>query len=177
MGAHPAPVLETERLILRGFVAEDFSAFKAIHEKPAVHQYLGGSFEGHESLWRRTVSAVGQWIVMGYGGWIVTVKDDGRIIGNVGLFDAQRQLEAGFDGEPEMGWVLDTDEHGKGYGIEACRAVIDWADAKLKRDLWAIISPENEASFRLADKLGFERVAVNRYHDEDIVVLKRSFGR
>ena len=32
-GDHPAPVLETERLILRGFVAEDFDAHKAIIER------------------------------------------------------------------------------------------------------------------------------------------------
>ena len=175
MGAHPAPVLTTERLILRGFIAEDFAAFKPIHEKLAVHQYLGGSFEGHESLWRRTVSSVGQWIVMGYGGWIVTLKEGGRIIGNVGLFDAQRQLAAGFDGQPEMGWVLDEAVHGQGYAIEACQAVTDWADENLKRDLWAIIDPANTPSFKLAEKLRFERVETNEYHGEPIDVLKRPY--
>lgn len=175
MGArpHPAPVLETERLILRGFVAEDFAAHKAILSKPEVHKFLGGMAEGHENLWRRTVGGVGQWIVMGYGGWMVTLKEDGRIVGNCGLFDGQRQLAAGFDGQPEMGWIFDPSVQGQGIAREACNAVLAWADEHLASDIWAIISPGNEPSFRLAERLGFEELDTNDYNGEPIVVLKR----
>ena len=76
MGAHPAPVLHTERLILRGFVAEDFPAKHAIFQKPEVHAHLGPPL-GRSDHWRRVVSGVGQWIVRGYGGWMIVRRDDG----------------------------------------------------------------------------------------------------
>nr|WP_276591788.1 GNAT family N-acetyltransferase [Sphingomicrobium nitratireducens] len=164
-------------MILRGFVAEDFAAHKAILDKPDVYRHLGNQPETHENLWRRTVSSVGQWIVMGFGGWMVTLKADGRVIGNVGLFDGQRQLAAGFDGQPEMGWIFDPDMHGQGLAREACDAVLEWADANLAREIWAIIAPGNAPSLKLADRLGFEQVETNQYHDEPIVVLKRTFPR
>lgn len=171
MGAHPAPVLHTERLILRGFVAEDFAAKHTIYEKPEVHAHLGPAMSWSEH-WRRVVSGVGQWVVRGYGSWMVVLASDDRLIGDVGLFDAQRGM--GFDGQPEMGWVFDSDVHGQGYAIEACRAVLEWAEATLASTaIWAIIEEGHEASFKLAAKLGFERHSTSELNDDAIVVLKR----
>ena len=175
MADHPAPVLTTERLILRGFVAEDFARHKEILHKPEVHHFLGG-IEPHENLWRRTVAAVGQWTVMGYGGWMVTLRGSGEIIGNCGLFDGQRQLPAGYDGQPEMGWIFDPMVHGKGMAGEACEAVLAWADEYVRKDIWAIVAPENTPSLKLAKRLGFEPVETNDYNGEDVVVLKRAYA-
>jgi RimJ/RimL family protein N-acetyltransferase len=52
--------------------------------------------------------------------------------------------------------------------------VIDWAEANLQpTPIWAIITPENEPSFRLAERLGFERVSETLYHDDPTVILRR----
>ena len=60
-----------------------------------------------------------------------------------------------------MGWIFATDQStGRGIAGEACRAVLDWADAHLQpTPIWAIISPANAPSFKLAERLGFERFA------------------
>ena len=172
MADHPAPTLRTERLILRGFVAEDFAAHEAIMAQPEVMEFLGPPMS-REDHWRRIISNVGQWIVCGYGGWLV--EYDGRIVGNCGFFDAKRGLDPNFDGQPEMGWIFGREVHGQGIAGEACRAAIEWADGYLKRDIWAIISPGNDASFRLAERLGFAIVGRSTYHDDEIDVLKRPF--
>ena len=77
-----------------------------------------------------------------------------------------------------MGWIFATEVHGQGIAGEACRAVLDWADAQLApTPIWAIISPGNAPSFKLAERLGFERSRDSVYHDEPIAVLKRPAQR
>ena len=50
-----------------------------------------------------------------------------------------------------MGWIFATEAHGKGMAGEACRAVLDWAEANLgPTPIWAIIAPANEPSMKLA---------------------------
>ena len=110
---------------------------------------------------------------------LVSVRDvcrkrDGQLIGNAGLFNAWRGLEPEFGDEPEMGWIFAADTHGQGLASEACRAVIDWAEANLMpTSIWAIIAPANESSMKLAKKLGFEALHEAPYSGEPTVVLRR----
>ncbi|MDQ3144164.1 MAG: GNAT family N-acetyltransferase [Pseudomonadota bacterium] len=169
-----APPLETERLVLRRFETSDFDAHLAIMAEPEVHRHLGPPMS-REDLWRRTIGGVGMWIVLGFGGWMVLRKDDGTLIGNVGFFDARRDLDPDFGGAPEMGWIFSAAARGQGLAREACDAALGWLDANLQpTPVWAIIEPSNEASFKLAARLGFERLSDSIYHDEPIAVLKRA---
>ena len=168
-----APTLETDRLVLRRFEAADFDAHHAIMIEPEVHRHLGPPLS-REDLWRRTIGGVGMWTVLGFGGWMVVRKSDGTLIGNTGFFDARRDLVPDFGGAPEMGWIFAREVHGQGIAGEACRAVLDWADANLQTTIWAIISPGNEPSFNLAARLGFERLDDSVYNDEPIAVLRRA---
>jgi RimJ/RimL family protein N-acetyltransferase len=80
-----------------------------------------------------------------------------------------------FGEAPEMGWIFHTDVHGQGLAFEACRAVLGWAETNLDpTPIWAIIAPENDPSFRLAERLGFERLGDTLYDDEPTAVLKRA---
>ena len=173
-GLHPAPVLETERLILRGFVAEDFAAHKTIMLKPEVNAFLGPAM-ADEDMWRRIVSSVGMWTVCGYGGWMVERRDDGRILGNVGIFDGRRGI--GWDGQPEMGWIFDSEVHGQGYAGEACRTMLSWADSHLAgQTLWAMITPGNAPSMALAQRLGFSPEPARDYKGEEMAIWSRALG-
>jgi len=139
-----------------------------------VHRHFGPEPMGMEECWRRLLASVGGWQLNGFGGWAVARKDDGRLVGSVALFTAWRDLEPEFGEEPEMGWIFATETHGQGLASEACRAVIDWAEANLNpTPIWAIIAPANAPSMKLAGKLGFERVGETLYHDDPTVVLKR----
>jgi RimJ/RimL family protein N-acetyltransferase len=73
-----------------------------------------------------------------------------------------------------MGWIMATETHGKGLALEACRAVLAWAETNLQpTPIWAIIAPENAPSMKLAGRLGFDRLHETSYHDEPTVVLRR----
>ena len=171
MGAHPAPRIETERLILRGFVAEDFGALYALHQHPDVHRFFGPEPMGREELWRRTLSSVGGWVVNGIGGWMVERREDGAVIGTVAIFDSLRGK--GWDGEAELGYIFAAPVHGQGFAGEASRAVLEWFDAERGGDVYAMIDPENAASIRLAERLGFERERKFDYEGEALVLMKR----
>jgi RimJ/RimL family protein N-acetyltransferase len=169
-----APRIETERLILRPWRKDDFRPYHAILSQPEVHRHFGPQPASAEDCWRRLTSAVGNWQFNGFGTWGVERKDDGRLVGNVGLFTAWRDLEPEFGEEPEMGWILSAETHGQGMASEACRAALDWAEATLApTPIWAIIAPANEPSIKLAEKLGFERVHETLYHDAPTLVMRR----
>jgi RimJ/RimL family protein N-acetyltransferase len=169
-----APTLETERLILRHYRKEDFRPHHAILSDREVMRHFSGPTISAEDCWRRMAAGVGSWSLLGFGGWAVTSRSDERLIGTVGLFNAWRALEPEIGEQPEMGWIFSTEVHGRGIAGEACRAVLDWADANLEpTPIWAIIAPSNEPSFRLAERLGFERVGETLYDDEPTAVLKR----
>jgi len=170
-----APTLETEHLVLRAFRRDDLDAHAATLGDPAIMRYLGGKPTSREDSWRKLMMAVGQWPLLGFGFWAVETKADGRMVGQAGLCDFERGLEPDISGAPEMGWIFDRSVHGQGFAAEACRAVIEWADRELAPELiWAIISPDNAASLKLAERLGFERVGDNVYHGDPIAIFKRA---
>ena len=165
------PTIETERLRLRPFRKEDLDPWVAILAKPDVSAYLGPP-KSRSDLWLRLTSSVGQWYVQGYGGLMVELRDTGTLVGNVSLFEAKRGL--GFEGEPELGYIVDSAVHGQGIGAEAVGAVLDWAEANMEpTPFWAIIDPANPASHRLAKKAGFEKVGEDVYEGDVLDIVKR----
>jgi RimJ/RimL family protein N-acetyltransferase len=169
-----APTIETERLVLRAWTKADFQPWLAIMQQPEVHRHFGPNPIGMEECWRRLSAAVGGWQLVGFGTWAVERKSDGALVGNVGLFNAWRDLEPQFADEPEMGWIFAAETHGQGLAREACGAALGWAEANLDATpIWAIIAPANEPSMKLASALGFEVLHETPYNGELIVVLRR----
>ena len=169
-----APTIETERLVLRAWTKADFRPWHKIMQHPDVHRHFGPEPMDLEECWRRLAAAVGGWQLLGFGTWAVESKADGKLLGNVGIFNAWRSLHPEFGEEPEMGWIFAAETHGQGLAYEACRAALDWTEANLKATpLWAIIAPENGPSLKLAGKLGFATHSETHYHGDPTVVLRR----
>jgi RimJ/RimL family protein N-acetyltransferase len=169
-----APRIETERLILRAFRSEDLEPLAAMWGSDEVVRYIGGQKLSREDTWRRTLAACGQWPYSGFGYWIAESKPDGRVVGQLGFADFKRAMEPSIEGEPELGYVFSPSVHGQGIACEACAAVLEWADANLEAHSYpAIISPENEASIRLAERLGFSRDPDATYRGETIALFRR----
>ena len=160
-----APRIETERLVLRGFELRDLDYFLTFFADAEASQHVGGP-NGKEDTWRRMLAGAAFWPLTGLGMWTVASRDDDEAIGHVGLFDFLRDCDPSIDGTPEMGWILDPSAQGKGYAREACEAVLDWFEQYFgKHPIWALISPGNEASMKLAEKLGFVRQPDGVYRD------------
>lgn len=169
-----APRIETERLVLRPFRTEDLDALAALWSEDDVVRFIGGQKLSREDTWRRSLAACGQWPFTGFGYWIVESKSDGTIVGQLGFADFKRDMEPSLEGEPELGYVFSPRVHGQGIAGEACAAALAWADANLGAPSYpAIISPENSASIRLAERLGFERQADASYRGEPIALFRR----
>lgn len=146
------PVLETERLVLRGWREGDIEVEAAVSADPEVMRYLGGVI-GREEAWRRMTLHAGHWLIRGYGNWAVEQRDSGALIGRVGLWRPE-----GWPGL-EVGWRLVRSAWGSGYATEAARAAMEWAWANLEAEqLISLIHPENAGSMRVAGRLGMRRL-------------------
>lgn len=172
------PILETERLRLRGHRADDFANCAAMWAEPAVVRHTVGKPLTEEESWRRLLTYVGHWAVMGFGYWVVEAKESARFVGEVGFADYKRDLEPSIKGVPEIGWVLASHAHGKGYATEAVRAAVAWGDAKFPFNARGartacIIAPENIASIRVAEKCGYHEFARTTYKAHTVLMFDR----
>jgi RimJ/RimL family protein N-acetyltransferase len=92
--------------------------------------------------------------VFGFGLCTVQRRETGEVIGWCGL------QPIGDDDSPlgriELGYLIDRDFRGQGYGYEACRAILDFAFDRLELDeVYARIDGGNAPSVHLARRLGF----------------------
>jgi RimJ/RimL family protein N-acetyltransferase len=86
----------------------------------------------------------------GYGLWIIETKS-GQFVGDCGL------TWQSVNGRPELevGYHVRSNMQRQGYATEAAAACRDFArDVLQKSHLVAIIHPENDASRRVAEKIG-----------------------
>jgi RimJ/RimL family protein N-acetyltransferase len=170
------PILTTSRLILRGPALADFPGHAADRADPRVMRYMGkGDLLDEEEAFKGFLSMAGHWAVMGYGTWTVEEKATATRIGAVGFADKKRPSEHPASGAPEMGWSFAAHAHGKGYATEAVNAALDWA-----RDFFGagartvcVISTDNAASIRVAQKAGFKRFATATRYGLGRLVFER----
>jgi hypothetical protein len=69
-----APILETERLTLRGHRLDDFGPYAAMWADPVVTQHIGGKPIPEEESWTRFLRQAGHWALLGFGYWVVEEK-------------------------------------------------------------------------------------------------------
>jgi len=172
-----APIVETERLRLRGRVLDDFAFINRMWGDPDVTKYIGGKPRPEEENWTKFLRMIGHWPMMGFGYWLVEEKDTGALVGEVGFGEFKRKLTPSIKGEPELGYAFVSAAHGKGYASEAAMAAVKWGDEFLGTlRMSCIVDLANIASVRVAEKCGFEKTGSAVYHGEEIVILHRQAG-
>jgi len=158
------PIIETERLKLRGHCLADFAASAAMWADAEVTRHIGRRPQTAEETWSRLLRYVGHWAVLGFGYWVVELKSTASFIGEIGFADYKRDMQPPLNDTPEIGWVLATQFHGKGYATEGVRAAVAWADRHFGAGQTAcIIDPDNLASIRVAEKCGYRKSQVATY--------------
>jgi RimJ/RimL family protein N-acetyltransferase len=172
------PVLETERLRLRGHGLEDFPACLAMWSDPAVCRQLGRKPFTEEEAWTRFLRYVGHWALLGFGYWLVEEKSSGQFVGEVGFADYKRDMQSCAKELPEIGWVLATSAHGQGYATEAAKAALNWGDRHFPVGrTTCIISPQNLRSIRVAEKCGYRDLELTLYNGQPTIVFARDVVR
>jgi len=158
--------LETERLLLRAPVAEDAEALAPMYADPEVMRFVGDGRTLTRSDTERSVKRmIERWEADGFGLFTTVRRDDGAVIGRVGLlvwntdtWEPTTRAEAGnVPSEVEVGYTLGRDYCGQGFATEAAGAVRDYALGELGAErLIALIIHGNTASENVARKLGLE---------------------
>lgn len=172
------PTIETERLILRGHRVDDFEAHAALWADPVVTRFIGGQPFSREQSWVRLLRHFGMWQAMGFGFWAVTDKATGRLLGEAGFHDLQRDVTPSLAGTMEAGWGFLPDAHGKGIASEVVSAALAWGDANHPgKRMTCLIDPQNAASIRVAEKRGFREFARTTYHGGPTILFERSTPR
>ncbi|BCH28147.1 N-acetyltransferase [Mesorhizobium sp. L-8-10] len=168
------PTLDTERLVLRGHRPGDFDAHALMWSDPDVTRFIGGTPFPRDQAWVRFLRAAGMWQVMGFGFWAVEEKSSGELLGEVGFHELQRDLQPSLEGTLEAGWALRPAAHGKGFATEAVGAALAWGVENFPdKRVTCMIDPENTASLRVAQKLGFREFARTEFHGGPIILLER----
>ncbi len=144
-------MIETERLTLRPWRADDIAPFQAICSDPLVMATLGPPLDLAETqaLVERMQRLQAE---LGHCFWALERRADARLIGWCG---AIRGSVGPVAGKAEIGWRLASDCWGMGYAIEAARATRDWCFARLADDaIWAITAEGNSRSRSVMERLG-----------------------
>ena len=172
--APPPPTLETPRLRLRAHTADDFADYAALWAAPEVVRYIGGEPSSRQTSWARLLRQVGHWQLLGFGYWLAHDKATGRLVGEVGFANFERDIDPPLGAIPEAGWVLSPWAHRQGYAMEAMTAALAWSDATLRTSLVCIIDPDNAPSLRLADRCGFRERHRTTFMGDPTIVLARA---
>lgn len=143
------PVLETERLALRELLPSDLDFVASMLADPEVMRFYPKCYTRAES---------GEWLdrqrrryeTDGHGLWLVSLRETGEPVGQVGLVRQQVDGAA----EDEVGYLIARRYWRRGFAIEAALATRDYAFARGRRRVISLIRPVNLPSQAVARKLG-----------------------
>lgn len=148
------PVLQTERLLLRQIINDDAKEMFALRSNPEIMKYIPRELP-------KTIDDAIKHIEFMQGllesgeciNWAICLKEDNKLIGNIGYFRMQPENH-----RSEIGYMLATEFHGKGILQETMTEIIKYGFETLKlHSIEAVTDPENYASWKLLEKNGFIR--------------------
>lgn len=139
--------METERLILRRYKEEDLQDYFEYVSDPEVVRY-----EPYKPLTMQDAQKDLNYRITSDEFIAVELKDTHKLIGNVYL--GKRDFNT-----LEIGYVFNKTYWNKGYALESCKALIEDAFNNNVHRIYAECDPVNQNSWKLLERLGFEREA------------------
>lgn len=164
----PDIFIETQRLLLRGFVERDEALLVSLLMDADFMAYApAGAFDevtakARFQQFRADVAATGA------GKLAVIVKSSQALIGYCGiepcLLDGRQEIE--------LGYRLVKAARGLGYATEAAQAVLDYYKKTGVGNIVAFTEPENTASINVLKKLGYLAVTESIYQGMPIRIFR-----
>ena len=169
-----APRLETARLVLRGYRADDAHDHAELMRAPESFLYSSRSPLDESEAWTRLLRHVGHWAATGWGMFAIEEKESGHTVGQAGFEDFHRGLGSRFDRVPEASWTIASWAWRRGYATEAAAAILAWMEERFATDRTVcVIHAGNIASLRVAEKLGYRSFAARPYRGYPAFLLER----
>ncbi len=165
--------IETERLLLRAFTADDAEAYYPLCVIPEVIRYVGNKPMGSVEEVRASLmeGPITDYRKYGFGRFAVVWKETGQLIGFSGLKYMPPFAEV------ELGYRLLPEFWGKGLAQEAGIASVEFARTLNLTKLIALVHPDNEGSANVARKLNFtveKQVRMDLIPGLDVNMFSRS---
>jgi RimJ/RimL family protein N-acetyltransferase len=160
------PSLETERLVLRPATAADLQAWSdLIFADPEVIRYMPRREMTPYARAERALNNYNRlWEAHRIGGWATTDKATGQLIGSCEI----EYLDE--TDEYELGYAFGKAFWGKGLATETARAAIRYGfDVVGLEQVMAVVVPENNASWRVLEHIGFVYEKKANYYDLEVV--------
>lgn len=143
-------IIETERLLLRTFTANDAALIYELNFDPDVIRYTGDPIKNIEQardVLEKTI--LPQYALYNHGRWAVHLKISKEFIGWCGLKARPERNEI------DLGYRFMKKAWGKGYATEAAFASLQYGFTKLKLErIVGRAMPANLASIRVLEKCG-----------------------
>lgn len=152
--------IETDRLILREFVAEDAVEIHKICNEEYILKWMPD--------WKSSVDNMKEWIK-----WVkskydkatkdtarimlaVTLKSTNTLVGMVGIGNKEE-----VDNEIEVAYFISEKFSNNGYTSEATKAIIEWSFCNLDLEyIIAIVELDNYPSKKVIEKCSFENLGI-----------------
>lgn len=140
------PTLKTDRLVLRPLVPEDArDAHRFLSDSQVMRYWSSGP---HVDIAETGLYIIGNCTGGTHESWAITERG-GPVMGWVNLCERRPRVY-------EMGYILSADQWRRGFAREAVSAGLDHIFGEIgARRVFADCDPENTASIRLVESLGF----------------------
>jgi len=138
------PVLDTDRLRLRGPRIDEFDAYRAIYRSDRWPNEGGRDLD----IWLDYNQMIASWMLRGIGLFAVEARTDGALLGFAVI-----DHEWG-DPEVEIGWMLCAGAEGRGIATEAGQAILAFARAQGRETVVSYVDAGHDRSAAVAARLG-----------------------
>jgi ribosomal-protein-alanine N-acetyltransferase len=149
--------LRTDRLVLRPLSPD--AAARLPEDRDAAAAVVGAALDADwplvDLLDVLPMQATADPDAAHFGVWAIIERDSNIVVGDVGFMGPPDA-----DGVVEIGYSVVPGRRGRGYATEAAHALVDWATSQ--DGIMTVVagcSPDNAASIRILERLGFERTS------------------
>jgi ribosomal-protein-alanine N-acetyltransferase len=146
------PRLETERLVLREIVPADAEdLFRIFSDEETMRYWSSRPYTSVDQA-HRLIKNLAEAAFAGVGiHWAITLRGDERMIGKCGYNEWRKAHRRG-----DISYIVAREHWGKGIVSEALGAMLDYGfDHMYLHSVEAGVTPGNDASMRLLQRLGF----------------------
>lgn len=146
-------ILETERLILRGWKETDLEDFYDYASVEGVGESAGWPHHTDKEISKTILNQ----FINDDDVYALVLKENNKVIGSLGLHNCTMDKEYKANKQREIGYVLSKDYWGNGLVAEAVKKVMEYAFEEMNVDvLWCGYFSFNKQSRRVVEKCGFK---------------------